>query len=141
MKRNQKGFTLMEMLIVVAIIAVLVAVAIPVYTAQMHKARVAADMANVRAYYAQIQADYMLTGEKNPKVPIAGTLNGTVNPENFVRITFLDGATVKLQAGVYYVDFDNKDGDECRGYTVAYHCLLPHDDHTLILGYEENKTP
>ena len=37
--KNKKGFTLMEMLIVVAIIAVLVAIAIPVYQGQVHKAR------------------------------------------------------------------------------------------------------
>lgn len=35
---NKKGFTLMEMLIVVAIIAILIAVAIPVFSAQLHKA-------------------------------------------------------------------------------------------------------
>ena len=38
--KNKKGFTLMEMLIVVAIIAVLVAIAIPVYQGQVHKAKV-----------------------------------------------------------------------------------------------------
>lgn len=38
---NKKGFTLMEMLIVVAVIAILIAVAIPVFSAQLHKARVA----------------------------------------------------------------------------------------------------
>ena len=57
--KNKQGFTLMEMLIVVAIIAVLVAIAIPVYNAQMHKARVAADWANLRAYYAELQLDYL----------------------------------------------------------------------------------
>lgn len=35
---NKKGFTLMEMLIVVAIIAILIAVAIPVFSAQFHAA-------------------------------------------------------------------------------------------------------
>lgn len=54
MKRN-RGFTLMEMLIVVAIIAVLAAIAIPVFNGSLHKAKVAADMANVRAYYAELQ--------------------------------------------------------------------------------------
>ncbi len=141
MKRNQKGFTLMEMLIVVAIIAVLVAIAIPTFTAQLHKARVAADWANVRAYYAQIQADYMLTGEKNSRVPIEGTLDGTYDLENYTRITFLDGATVKLQAGAYYVEFNEEDGDECRGYTVVYNCLSHHDGHYLILGYDKYTTP
>ena len=38
MKKNKKGFTLMEMLIVVAIIAVLVAIAIPVLSNNLHKA-------------------------------------------------------------------------------------------------------
>ena len=38
LKKNEKGFTLMEMLIVVAIIAVLIAIAIPTFTASLNKA-------------------------------------------------------------------------------------------------------
>ena len=129
MKRNQKGFTLMEMLIVVAIIAVLVAVAIPVYTSQMHKVRVAADMANVRAYYAQIQADYMLTEKQNSIVPIDGKHPGSNIPD-FYTINFLDGATVKLQAGTYWVHFN-----ENNGYTITYHCS--NGDCNETWGYTE----
>ena len=55
----------MEMLIVVAIIAVLVAVAIPTFSSQLHKARVATDWANVRSYYAQLQYEFMETGKIN----------------------------------------------------------------------------
>lgn len=47
------GFTLVEMLIVVAIIAVLIAVSIPVVTGQLEKARQSADAANCRAAYAE----------------------------------------------------------------------------------------
>ena len=44
-KLNKKGFTLAELLIVVAIIAVLAAIAIPVFSTQMEKAREAVDLA------------------------------------------------------------------------------------------------
>ena len=53
MKLNKKGFTLAELLIVVAIIAVLVAIAIPVFTTAVNKAEVNKDIANVRAYVAE----------------------------------------------------------------------------------------
>lgn len=54
MKMNKKGFTLAELLVVVAIIAVLVAIAIPIFTAQLEKAREATDAANLRSAYAEV---------------------------------------------------------------------------------------
>ena len=54
-KLNTKaGFTLAELLIVVAIIAVLVAIAIPVFTSQLEKSRESTDAANIRNAYAEI---------------------------------------------------------------------------------------
>ena len=129
MKRNQKGFTLMEMLIVVAIIAVLVAIAIPVYTSQIHKVRVAADWANVRAYYAQIQADYMLTEKQNPNVSVIEHDGSNIASYPWNKITFLDGAEVTLQDGkcaIYFV--------EDKGYNMLYQCNAPHPDCELSLG-------
>ena len=72
MKKNQKGFTLMEMLIVVAVIAILVAVAIPAMNAQMHKVKVRTDWANVRAYYAEIQTDICLPEKKILRLRLIG---------------------------------------------------------------------
>ncbi len=60
MKKNNKGFTLAELLIVVAIIAVLVAVAIPVFSAQLEKSREATDLANARSAYAELTAAALL---------------------------------------------------------------------------------
>ena len=58
-KMNKKGFTLAELLIVVAIIAVLVAIAIPVFSAQLRKAELATDLANTRSAYAEAVAQKM----------------------------------------------------------------------------------
>lgn len=107
MKRN-RGFTLMEMLIVVAIIAVLAAVAIPVFNGSLHKAKVAADMANVRAYYAELQTQYITTGEY---IDIGGDLHE--NAQRF--ITFLDGTKVQMQAGTLGVNLIREAG--AQGYS------------------------
>ena len=50
----------MEMLIIIAIIAVLIAVAIPVFASQLEKAREATDLANVRSAYAQVSTEALL---------------------------------------------------------------------------------
>ena len=61
---NKKGFTLMEMLIVVAIIAILVAIAIPTFNSALNKSKVATDTANIRSGYAAVQVQ-ILTEEAN----------------------------------------------------------------------------
>ena len=125
-KTRGKGFTLAELLIVVAIIAVLVAISIPIFTSQLHKARVATDWANLRAYYAEIQADFISTGEYNKKVPYEGNPNST---EYFPKeITFLNGQKVKMQEGFFWVR-----PIAGKGYTIAYDCNNRHPKCELIL--------
>ena len=48
-KLTKKGFTLAELLIVVAILAILVAVSIPIFTSKLHDAKDSTDKANMRA--------------------------------------------------------------------------------------------
>ena len=62
-KQNKKGFTLAELLIVVAIIAVLVAISIPIFTSQLEKSRESVDIANIRAAYAEVMTS-ALTEDK-----------------------------------------------------------------------------
>lgn len=125
MKKNKKGFTLMEMLIVVAIIAVLVAIAIPVLSNNLHKAKVAADWANVRALYANLQTNYMMTGEPIPEYKDHKGYNTILNFYNDGVVT----QTAKLQTGYYLVAW-RKD----TGYQIAYTCKNYHTDCELILG-------
>lgn len=58
MKKN-KGFTLAEMLIVVAIIGILVAILIPTFTAQLEKAKESADAANIRSAMSEVTVAYL----------------------------------------------------------------------------------
>ena len=57
--RSRSAFTLAELLIVVAIIGILVAVSIPVFTTQLEKAKENTDIANLRAAKAAAVAHYL----------------------------------------------------------------------------------
>mgnify|MGYP002731333051 CR=1 FL=1 len=72
---NKKGFTLMEMLIVVAIIAVLVAIAIPVFNGALTKSKEAADVANIRALYAEWQVGILTRLRSLPLLTTTAQLN------------------------------------------------------------------
>lgn len=61
--KNKKGFTMAELLIVIAIIAVLIAVAFPVFGAQLAKAQYSVDVANVRSAYSEEVADAMMSSD------------------------------------------------------------------------------
>lgn len=50
--KKDKGFTLMELLMVVAIIAILVVIAIPIFSGSKERANVAVDNSNLRTAYA-----------------------------------------------------------------------------------------
>ena len=113
-RRFTEGFTLAELLIVVAIIAVLVAISIPIFTSQLHKAEVATDWANLRAYYAEIQADYISTGKFNDKVPDIESKPPVYYNK---KITFLSGQTAEMKAGYYMIR-----KIENEGYQIIYYC-------------------
>ena len=113
MKKNNKGFTLAELLIVVAIIAVLVAIAIPVFNAQLEKSREATDQANVRSAYAYVMAQYLTNADSDysttvtPKQTQASwqgeqgqvivQVNGVETPVPYSAKTATDGSyTIKI---------------------------------------------
>ena len=84
MRKNKKGFTLAELLIVVAIIGVLVAISIPIFTSQLEKSRDAVTLSNIRAAYAEVQAAY-LTQDTKATTDQTITQNGqtiTIKPVN-----------------------------------------------------------
>lgn len=83
-KMNKKGFTLIEMLVVIAIIAVLVAIIIPVVGNSTAKAEAATDAANLRSAKATLtiavlngDLDKGITGDKDSYADHVGQAGAT----------------------------------------------------------------
>ena len=96
-KRGVKGFTLMEMLIVVAIIAVLVAIAIPIFTAQLDNARAETDAANIRSGYATATAT-ILSNNVTESATYYLNSDGSVSTDNSDGSVSTDSGTYKCKA-------------------------------------------
>ena len=98
-KTGKKGFTLAELLIVVAIIGVLVGISIPIFTAQLTKSKIATNQANMRAAKAAAVSDYLgeaKTGSVDYVYDVdAGTIDATTG-----STVVSDGVATKIALNI-----------------------------------------
>lgn len=132
---NKKGFTLIEMLVVIAIIAILVAIIIPVVTSATDKAAAATNAANMRSFKAEIVTSY-LSNDGNVTVSDAGvvTIKSTTTGEGASAITT---NSLKTPAMKEVKDVcEASDADVGVGGSSKWTCTYENGD--FVLKYDGN---
>ncbi len=99
MKRVQKGFTLIELMIVIAIVAILVALAVPAYTDYTIRAKVAECINGAAVAKLQV-SEYRETVGEYPPTPAEA---GTASPAG--ESQFCSGFTYNQNAALGPADF------------------------------------
>lgn len=109
MLHNKKGFTLIEMLVVIAIIAVLVSIIIPTVTSATDKAAAAADAANLRSVLGSLNSELAAGGKEVGEV--VGAIDAPeskMNKDAELHILYTSPGFIK----VFYVMGENYYGLE-----------------------------
>ena len=127
MERDKRGFTLAELLVVVAIIAVLVAIAIPIFTSQLEKSREATDAANIRSQYAQVMTDAITEGGNVNGKSAYGEIDLKQKEDNWQDETLGDNLE-SLFSGHIVGEFPKANGTAWVEYDAS--------DSKVILHYE-----
>lgn len=126
------GFTLAELLVVVAIIAVLVMVSIPIFTAQLEKSREAVDLSNLRSAYGAGKYQLMEEDEKetgsSPETyiydPGSGKLLTVAEAEKSGSASLFCGKGTARIGSSHHTQSIRWDGETISRYSAANKKLL-----------------
>lgn len=121
----------MEMLIVIAIVAVLISVAVPVLSSQLERSRETVDLANVRSAYAQVSTEALLG---NTGVTVTVNLKQKQAGWQSVDPVTIGGIVHSKSVG----DTDNWKGDAAPDGT----CKVTYDEtHGVVLTWSGTAAP
>lgn len=126
------GFTLAELLVVAAIIAVLVMVSIPIFTAQLEKSREAVDLSNLRSAYGAGKYQLMEEDEKetgsSPETyiydPGSGKLLTVAEAEKSGSASLFCGKGTARIGSSHHTQSIRWDGETISRYSAANKKLL-----------------
>ena len=106
LKNKKKGFTLLELLVVLAILAILIAIAVPVYKNQKEKAAITAHNANVRVLETAVE-NYRQ--DHDGKLPDKLDINELVNGNYIKSVPKVPASeNEKLKGKSYSIESDGK---------------------------------
>lgn len=104
LKNKKKGFTLLELLVVLAILAILIAIAVPVYKNQKEKAAITAHNANVRVLETAVES---YRQDNDGKLP--GNLQELVKGKYIKSVPKVPASeNEKLKGKSYSIESDGK---------------------------------
>lgn len=130
LKRNQQGFTIVELLIVIVVIGILAALVITTFTGIQQKARDTERETDIKAIHGQVEAYYA----QNGKYPTLANLNDSSwrtsnmkgldaealkDPKGNAQ-TLVDSPSATAYAyAVTPSGCDNGNNGDCTGYTLT----------------------
>lgn len=150
MKKNQKGFTLIELIIVIAVMGIIAAVLVPSFTQMTAKSRVSTDIRSLQLVQKQLQI-YM--AENDGKYPGSTGAPADKTPADATApITTIDTLQGLIKGG--YIDAKNPaatTAHELIGLqskaTIEWNLINPDgvasngdEYYTFSLGYYQNQT-
>lgn len=110
----QKGFTLIEIMVVIAILGVIAAIAMPAYTTYMEKANIQACMYEVKGYSGSVLAAINTPEYGIPKAPVVSACDTITNATGWTAVTLQKiTATTKVPTNKKIV-CDLPNGSPCR---------------------------
>ena len=132
MKKMQQGFTLIELMIVVAIIGILAAIAIPAYQDYTIRAQVSEGMNLAAAAKAAVAEDFLNEGQPPVNRADAGmTANATDTSGKYVT-------QVQVAAGVITITYGNESNAQINGLTLT---LTPYESTDLSVVWRCGTAP